>query len=218
VLELRGVSKSWSGRPVLNELDLSLLPGTTTWLGGRNGVGKTTLLRIAAGLICPERGSVRLAGLDPEADRRAYQRRLGYLPAGNGALYARLSVRDNLDFWAGMALLARGQRQAAVETALTRFELGPLARQRADRLSMGQRQRVRLAAAFLHEPELILLDEPQTSLDPDALELLARALDELRDRGGSALWCAPKPDEGIDFDRLLELDAGRLSERTAVPA
>jgi ABC-2 type transport system ATP-binding protein len=218
VLELRGVSKSWNGRPVLHELDLSLLPGTTTWLGGRNGAGKTTLLRIAAGLICPERGSVRLAGLDAEADRRGYQSRLGYAPAGNGALYARLSVRDNLDFWAGMALLGRAERSAAVETALARFELGPLTRQRADRLSMGQRQRVRLAAAFLHEPELVLLDEPQTSLDPDALELLARALDDLRARGGSALWCAPRPEEGIEFDRLLELDEGRLCERTAVPA
>lgn len=190
-LTARDVVKRWSGRAVVDGAGISLARGTVTWLGGRNGSGKTTFLRLLAGLIDPDAGEIRLDGLHPMADRREYQRRLGFLPAGNGALYARLSVADNLEFWAGLAMLPRRVRRTRIESVLARFELAPLAHSRVDRLSMGQRQRIRIAMTFLHEPEVVLLDEPHTSLDEDGIRLLDSALAELTGRSGCALWCSP---------------------------
>jgi ABC-type multidrug transport system ATPase subunit len=206
-LALSGIVKSWRGLSVLDGIDLALEPGSVTWLGGRNGAGKTTLLRIAAALILPDRGTTRVAGIDPERDRRSYQSRLGYLPAGNGGLYARLTVAGNLNFWAGMALLDRSRRLAAVDRALRRFGIEELRDRRVDRLSMGQRQRVRLAATLLHDPQVVLLDEPHASLDDDGLGLLRSVFEELTLAGGAALWCSPSrigSDLRRDFEYVLE--------------
>jgi ABC-2 type transport system ATP-binding protein len=206
------VTRRWASRLVLIDATLSLSPGTVAWLGGPNGAGKTTLLRIAAGLLLPHAGSISLCGLDPERDRRAYQRRLGFVSAGDRGLYARLTVAQNLGFWAGLALVPRERRSELIDRALARFELGELAGRRVDRLSMGQRQRVRLSMAFLHEPTLVLLDEPHTSLDDAALALLDAALAEIAAAGGAALWCSPAGRQlPLRADLRLRLDDGRVS-------
>jgi ABC-type Na+ transport system ATPase subunit NatA len=190
-LALRGVVRRWGKKTVLKGATLTLEPGVVAWLGGENGAGKTTLLRVAVGLIFPHGGTVRLFGLDPDGDRRLYQRRLGYLSAGNGGLYARLTVEQNLELWAGLAMVAPRQRAATIHAAIERFGLEELRARRLDRLSMGQRQRVRVAMVFLHEPDVVLLDEPHTSLDDHGLALLDAALAEVTARGGAALWCSP---------------------------
>jgi ABC-2 type transport system ATP-binding protein len=191
MLSLEAIVRRWGRTRVLDGATLHLLPGTVAWLGGPNGSGKTTLLRIAAGIVAPQGGSIRLAGIDPEQDRRAYHRRLGFASAGDRGLYARLSVAQNLAFCAALALISPRNRAGVLRAAIDRFGLAELADQRVDRMSMGQRQRVRLAATFLHEPSVVLLDEPQTSLDEAAMALLQMALDELTARGGAALWCSP---------------------------
>ena len=212
LLSVRGVERAWERRPVLMGVDLELQRGEVAWLGGANGAGKTTLLRIIAGLVGPDAGSVELDGLDPVRDRRAFQLRLGFLPAGDRGLYARLNVRRNLDFWAGLALIPRSGRQAAVDRVVTLFELGELIGQRVDRLSMGQRQRVRLAMVFLHDPDVVLLDEPHTSLDDAGLALLREALGAHTAAGGAALWCSPAIDQAhLPHDRAWRLDAGTLA-------
>jgi ABC-2 type transport system ATP-binding protein len=190
-LELLAIERRWGSQQVLKGATLGLAQGTAAWLGGPNGAGKTTLLRIAAGLIVPHAGSTRLFGLDPERDRRAFQRRLGYLSAGDRGLYARLTVVYNLEYWAGLAHVPPRRRPALVEATVARFGLQELADRRVDRLSMGQRQRVRLAMTFLHEPDVVLMDEPHTSLDDSALELVDEAITHLCARGGAVLWCSP---------------------------
>jgi heme ABC exporter ATP-binding subunit CcmA len=208
-LSARGIVRRWGDSEVLRGVDIALEPGSRAFLGGRNGAGKTTLLRICAGLVAPHAGEVRLGGLHPVRDRRAFQSRLGYLPAGNGGLYARLTVRQNLEFWASLALLSGSRRTAAVDGALAAFELEGMERSRVDRISMGQRQRVRLAMTFIHEPSVVLLDEPHTSLDDEALALLRGALDLHGDRGGSAIWCAPgSAQAGIDTDVSFWIEDG----------
>lgn len=208
---LTDIVKSWRGSDVLAGASLDVNPGMRAWIGGRNGVGKTTLLRIAAGLIAPDSGAVRLHGLDPEADRRAFQSRLGFLSAGNTGLYARLNAWDNLDFWAGIAFVPRRDRPAAIEDVVERFALGDLARRRVDRMSMGQRQRVRLAMTFLHAPSVLMLDEPQTSLDDDALALLGSALDAHTRGGGTALLCAPTREKlELEVDAAYVVEGGEL--------
>jgi ABC-2 type transport system ATP-binding protein len=190
LLAVEGVRRGYGTRAVLAGASLRLEAGVVAWLGGPNGAGKTTLLRIIAGVLAPDTGTVRLRGLDPEHDRRAYQRRLGYLPAGDRGLTARLTVRQQLELWAALALLGHRRREL-VDATLARLELEELSDRRVERLSMGQRQRVRLALAFLHEPDVVLLDEPHTSLDEFGLALLEDALAGVTARGGAVLWCSP---------------------------
>jgi ABC-2 type transport system ATP-binding protein len=190
-LALADIHRAWGSRVVLQGASLSVPRGTVVWLGGRNGAGKTTLLRVAAGILIPQRGSISLDGLHPERDRRAYHRRMGFLPAGDRGMYARLTVTQNLDLAARLAQVSRRDRRRLVEQGIARFELQDLAGRRVDRISMGQRQRVRLAMTFVHEPDVVLLDEPHTSLDDPALELLEAAMFESTLRGGSVLWCSP---------------------------
>jgi ABC-type multidrug transport system ATPase subunit len=212
LLELADIHKSWGARTILAGVDLAAGRGTLIAVSGANGIGKTTLLRIAAGLIHPDSGEVAIDGLHPERDRRAYLARLGFLSAGDRGLYARLSARRHLDLSARLALLSARERSAAVERALELFELDGIADRRADRLSTGQRQRVRLAMTFVHNPDLVLLDEPANSLDSDGLDALVRYLDLVRGRGGAAIWCTPEA-SGVpaDADTTLRLANGRLS-------
>lgn len=211
-LALVGVTKSWQkGEPVLDGLDLSLDLGTKTWIGGRNGVGKTTLMRIAAGLIDPDRGRAQVWGFTASENRARYQRLVAFLPAGDRGLYARLTVRHQLRFWAQIGLLPAPRVRQAVEHALEAFELRELADRRVDRLSMGQRQRLRIAMTFLGEPETVLLDEPLTSLDAEGAAVLTRAIDDLIERHGALLWCSPTGERlNQEFDARWVLSGGRL--------
>jgi ABC-2 type transport system ATP-binding protein len=212
-LAIRDVHKRWAKNqpPVLDGVDLELDLGTKTWVGGRNGAGKTTLMRIAAGLIDPDRGRVQAWGFGPRERRSQYHRLVAFLPAGDRGLYARLSVRQQLRFWAGMAMLEPKQGARRVEEMLDSFELRELAERRVDRLSMGQRQRVRIAMTWLGEPETVLLDEPLTSLDGEGALLLERAIEELLARGGALLWCSPSGDHpALEFDSDWILDQGKL--------
>ena len=212
-LSLRGVSKAWDkGRvPVLNRVDLDIDVGDKVRIAGRNGVGKTTLMRIAAGLIDPDRGEATVWGTSALAGPERYQRLVSFLPAGDRGLYARLSVRRQLDFWARIAMVPRRQVRARVDEAIENFDLGELADRRVDRMSMGQRQRLRIAMTFMSHPDVLLLDEPMTSLDGEGAAILFTAIERVLDRGGALLWCSPAGEHlEYEFDRTYMLDEGRL--------
>jgi ABC-2 type transport system ATP-binding protein len=214
-LEMRSIVKSWPGAgTVVDGIDLVLDRGTALAICGHNGTGKTTLLRIACAMIAPDSGTVRAGGVDPERARMQFHRRVGFVSAGNAGLYARLKAEQHLDLAARLALIPRAERGAAVARAVDAFELAPLCGKRVDRLSMGQRQRLRLALGFLHDPDLVLIDEPTSSLDDAGIALLVDALDALKTRGGAALVCMPTHWEQIPaLDAGMVLDGGRL-ERT----
>jgi ABC-type multidrug transport system ATPase subunit len=212
-LRLSGISKRWrKDLPlVLDSLDLTLESGTATWVGGRNGIGKTTMMRIAAGLIEPDSGRAEMWGVSPNENRARYQQLVSFLPAGDRGLYARLTVRRQLEFWARIAMVPRKRFRAAVEEAIATFELDELADRRVDRMSMGQRQRLRIAMTFLPQPEVVLLDEPLTSLDAEAGELLQQAIAVLLERDGAVLWCSPSGEHlDLTFDAHWMLERGRL--------
>jgi ABC-2 type transport system ATP-binding protein len=215
LLELRSLRKRWRGnpQPVLEGVDLDLRPGTCTWVGGRNGAGKTTLLRIAGGLIAPDSGTVSLRGLDPERNRRLFVQRVGLLTAGDRGIYARFSPRQHLEWVTRLAFVPFRTRAQHIERAIELFELGALADRRADRMSLGQRQRLRLAMTFLHTPEVVLLDEPLNSLDDEGVGILLQALEMHKAAGGTAMWCSPPSDQrSIDFDRKYLLVDGLLHD------
>ncbi|HTX09576.1 MAG TPA: ABC transporter ATP-binding protein [Solirubrobacteraceae bacterium] len=212
---LDGIWRYW-GRgkdrwAVLRGIDLEVAPGMVTGISGRNGAGKTTLLRIATAILAPDAGTVTVDGITSDGNWREYHRRIGFLSAGDRGLYARFSVRGHLDYCARIAFIPRDRRGQAVEDAMVRFGLTDLAARRADRLSQGQRQRLRLALTLVHEPQVLLLDEPRNSLDDEGLAMLSRAIDEVLARRGSVIWCSPAGDEeSVEFDRRLIIEDGVL--------
>ena len=202
-LALHEVRKRWprTGQQVLDGVELVLAPGTVNLLSGSNGAGKTTLIRIVAGLVIPDGGCVEVFGLHPERDRAACHRRLGLLSAGDRGVFPRLTVRQHLRYWACVSLIPRNERGQAIADALVRFKLEELETRRLDRMSQGQRQRVRVAGAFLQSPDLLLLDEPANSLDDEGFAVLRDAVQRSTARGGAVLWCAPAADrEPMEFD------------------
>ncbi len=213
VLEIKDLYHRWKGPkpPVLDEVSLTLRAGEVTWIGGRNGVGKTTLLRLAAGILMPQRGSVRIGELSSTARGARYQRQIGFLSAGDRSLQARMRVTQQLDYWARLAYVPRERRQELVDLSLEQFGLEEFADRRVDRMSMGQRQRIRLAMAFLHEPRVVLLDEPRNSLDDEGYALLSKQSEQAAARGATILWCSPRgEDRVIECDASYSLVEGRL--------
>ena len=215
VMSFAGIWRSWGCRRrrrlVLRDVDLNLTPGTAVRVEGANGAGKTTLLRIGAGILRPDAGTVRLEGLPAEGNWREYHRRVGFLSAGDRGLYARFSVRGHLAYAARIAFVPRADRRQAVEATLVRFDLQDLAKRRADRLSQGQRQRLRLALTVVHRPRVLLLDEPRNSLDAPGQAMLADAVAEVLAAGGAVLWCSPAGEQQpVEFDRSYAIRDGAL--------
>jgi heme ABC exporter ATP-binding subunit CcmA len=211
-LELYDLHKRWRRElPLLEGIDLTLESGEVAWIGGRNGAGKTTLLRIIAGLIDPDSGEVRAYGMHPFRQRREFQRRVAFLSAGNTGVYARLTVLGQLDCWARVSFVPRAEREQRVKDTLRHFGLEPLAGNRSDRLSMGQRQRLRIAMTFIARPEVVLLDEPRNSLDGEGAEMLHAAIRGTVQRGGAVLWVSPTGEPvTYDFDSSYLLEQGTL--------
>lgn len=156
----------------LGPLNLELDAGDHLAVLGGNGAGKSTLLRLLATLTRPASGRLELLGLDAATQRERLRARLGYLGHQVG-LYPALTVLEHLEFFATL----HGLGQCEVEAALAALRLAPQARRRAEALSRGQQQRLALARSVLHRPELLVLDEPDASLDAEGRDLLGRLFD-----------------------------------------
>jgi heme exporter protein A len=184
VIETRSLRKSFGLRPVLRGVDLEVAAGECLALIGPNGAGKTTLLRILATLSKPTGGLVRVAGLPLPAAAGEVRRRLGVV-AHHTLLYSDLSADENLQFYARMyALRGARPRIAAV------LEQVGLAARRNDLVrtfSRGMQQRLAIARALLHDPEVMMFDEPYTGLDPHAADMLDQVLAEARRAGRTTL-------------------------------
>lgn len=173
VISLGSVSRQLSGRTIISDLDLSLDRGEVLGLLGINGAGKSTTLRMISGMLAPSSGSVTLSGFDLYANPERARRDIGYLPE-EPPLYGELSVEEYLRFCAQLHGIESAAINAAVEKAIERCELGDMRKRLTSLLSKGFRQRVGLAQAIVHEPALIVLDEPASGLDPiQALRLRA---------------------------------------------
>ena len=190
--------------------------GTITALVGPNGAGKTTLLRCIAGLETPFSGTVRVAGLDVVEEPRRAHRHTGFLQDFFG-LYDDLSVRHCLDFHAAANGTAPALRPQAVARTAERLGLQDRLDQRAGTLSRGLRQRLAIAQAIIHEPDVILLDEPSAGLDPEARETLSSLLRQLRDAGLTLIVSSHILTELEDYStHMLILQDGRVVEHCPI--
>ena len=184
-LALHAVSRNRAGRTVLKPTTLQLAAGEVLGLLGVNGAGKSTTLMLMAGVLAPSRGRVELNGVDLGEFPQGARRHIGYLPE-HAPLWPELTVREQLDAHGALRGLRGATLRAPRENLLQRLDLAPLARRLCAQLSLGQRQRVGLACALLHQPDVLVLDEPGTGLDPLQTENL-RALLRERAAAGAAI-------------------------------
>src|SRR5690348_4046106 len=165
LLQLDRIRRRLGGRDVLREVSFTLQRSEVLGLLGVNGAGKSTTLAIIAGVLAPDAGTVRIEGRDVTDDVRALRDRIGWVPE-NVPLWPELTVVETLDASARLRSMARVARHSAIEREVARFGLADLARRLCGQLSLGQKRRVGLAQALLHEPDLLVLDEPGNGLDP----------------------------------------------------
>jgi ABC-2 type transport system ATP-binding protein len=165
VIEARELSKRYGDLVAVDDVSFSVAPGEVVGFLGPNGAGKTTTMRILTGFLPPTDGSAAIAGHDIFEDPLAARRAVGYLPE-TPPLYPEMSVEDYLDYVARIKDVPRRARAGAVDRALERCGLGDVRRRIIGALSKGYRQRVGLAQAIVHEPPVLILDEPTVGLDP----------------------------------------------------
>ena len=210
-VRLDGVGKRFGATAALDGVSLALWPGVTGLLGP-NAAGKTTLLRILSTVLAPSGGSVRLLGRDPSApaQRTAIRRRLGYLPQelgfpGGFTAFAFVDYLAVLKEWADA-----GARHAEVRRVLDQVGLGGISTKRIRALSGGQRRRVALAQALLGSPELLILDEPTTGLDPEQRASLRQVLAEAARTSTVLISTHQTEDVAALCERVIVLDGGRV--------
>jgi ABC-2 type transport system ATP-binding protein len=209
VLRLAKATRRYGNRAALDQVDLELEEGEVYALIGRNGAGKSTLAKAAIGVLALDEGSARVLGADPSRDRHV-RREIGVAPQ-EIALYPHLTVAENLDVFAALAGVSRSERAAAIARAMDETVCVERAAERLDHLSGGWRRRANLAAAIVHRPRLLVLDEPTEGLDTETLLILRRLIDRLRaDRTAILLISHNAEDVAFLADRLGVLEAGRL--------
>lgn len=212
-IEVRGLRRAFGSVVAVDDVSLTARPGEVTGLVGPNGAGKTTLMLVLATLLTPDRGTMRIEGLDPVRDTREVRRRVGWMPDGFGTWDA-LTVREVLAFVCAAYEMTPATARERTDEVLDLLHLGDLADRRARVLSRGQRQRLGLARALVHHPSVLLLDEPASGLDP-------RSRIELRDvvRGLAARGCTVLVSSHIlteleeMADRSVVVEGGRCDGR-----
>jgi heme ABC exporter ATP-binding subunit CcmA len=189
MLSAEGLRHAFGRVVALDDVTFRLGPGQTLAIFGPNGAGKTTLLKVLAGLIRPQAGSARVAG---------GRHTIGWI-GHHSHLYEQLTVRENLVFWASLYGVARARRGARVVAVLERLGIADRADQLVAALSRGLAQRVAIARALIHEPQVLLLDEPFTGLDLVATTELRGLLAELRSAGRVLVLATHNVDEGVEL-------------------
>ena len=204
--ELVGLRKRFGSTVAVDGLDLRVPRGVLYAFLGPNGAGKTTSLRMLAGLLRPDHGIARIHGHDVHADPSPAKQGLAYIP-DDPALYAKLTPIEFLEYTAALWNVPRAQARERAEHLLTRLGLSPRAAERIESFSRGMKQKVALASALVHEPDLLMLDEPLTGLDAAAARLVKDMLIEFVDAGGTVLLTT----------HILEV-AERLAQRIGIIA
>jgi ABC-2 type transport system ATP-binding protein len=180
-LLLDDVSKHFSGHTAVDRLSMAVRPGSIHGLLGPNGAGKSTTLRMTMNILLRDGGRLEVLGRDPERDRRVL-REVGYLPEERG-LYKRMTVMDTVVFFGRLKGLGRGECRSRGGEWLERLGLTEWADERVEALSKGMQQKVQFIATVLHDPALLILDEPQAGLDPVNQEVLAETIRGARSAG-----------------------------------
>lgn len=208
-VNIQHLSKSYGKVQALHDINLSVQQGEIFGIIGPDGAGKTTLFRILATLLLPDSGSARLTaeGLDCVGDYKKIRQIIGYMP-GRFSLYQDLTVEENLEFFAAVFGTSLQENYALVAPIYSQIE--PFKTRRAGALSGGMKQKLALCCALIHKPELLLLDEPGTGVDPVSRKEFWDMLATLRTQGLTILVSTPNMDEADLCDRVALMQHGRV--------
>jgi ABC-2 type transport system ATP-binding protein len=209
VIVARGLTKVFGKLVAVDHLDLRVRRAEVYGFLGPNGSGKSTTIRMLCGLSAPTSGEVEVLGHTLPREAEAVKRSIGYMTQ-KFSLYDDLTVGENLEFLAAVHGLARAKAHQRIDEMYARYHLGDLKNQLAGTMSGGQKQRLALAGAVLHEPELLLLDEPTSAVDPQSRRDFWDALFDLSEAGTTLLVSTHYMDEAERCHRLAILDRGRL--------
>jgi ABC-2 type transport system ATP-binding protein len=214
ILEAHGLEKAYraDGKtiPAVRDLSLRIDENQVLAFLGPNGAGKTTTIKMIAGLVLPDRGHVQINGLDPHRNPEAL-RSVGAVMEGSRNLYWRLTPMENLAYFGVLRGLTRRQAQQRGRALLERFELSHKADTTVQKLSRGMQQKVAIAVALIHEPQLLLLDEPTLGLDVEATQVVKRLVREIANEGRAVLLTTHQLDiaEALS-DRVAIIRQGQL--------
>ena len=210
LVETTGLVKSFREGvpPALDHLDTWVAGGAVTGLAGPDGAGKTTLMRLLAGLLLPSAGNIRVLGFDPTTQPEEIRARIGYMPQRFG-LYEDLSVIQNLRLYAELRGVIGEEREASFERLLNFTDLNRFQGRKAGALSGGMKQKLGLACALVSKPELLLLDEPSVGVDPISRRDLWKMVQELVGEGIGVIWSTAYLDEVELCDAVILLHEGK---------
>jgi ABC-2 type transport system ATP-binding protein len=208
-IRARGLSKRFGNLVAVDGVDLTVPKAAVYGFLGPNGSGKSTTIRMLCGLLTPSAGEIEVLGLKIPAQAEALKRRIGYMTQ-KFSLFEDLTVRENLEFIATVQDLPRKAMQARVAELLQQYRFEDRANQLAGTMSGGQKQRLALACAVVHKPELLFLDEPTSAVDPESRRDFWEKLFELADAGTTLLVSTHYMDEAERCHRLAILDQGVL--------
>src|SRR5438477_6394887 len=206
-IALDRITKRYGATTAVRELSLSVERGEMFGLIGPDGAGKTTTIRLVCGLLQPDAGSARVLGLDPVRDHRRLTESVGYL-SQRFSLYGDLSIDENIAFFA--EIHGVGDYVSRRDRLLEMTQLAPFRSRLADRLSGGMKQKLALACTLVHEPALIVLDEPTTGVDPVSRREFWKLLSEFLSQGITIVMATPYLDEAERCSRVALLHEGRL--------
>ncbi|MCW2453936.1 ATP-binding cassette domain-containing protein [Rahnella aceris] len=211
IIRLQGLMKNFPelGKPAVASLECEIHPGEVTGLVGPDGAGKTTLMRMLAGLMKPSGGSAQVIGLDPIKDGSALHAVVGYMPQKFG-LYEDLTVMENLTLYADLRGVTAEERKKTFARLLEFTSLGPFTSRLAGKLSGGMKQKLGLACTLVGQPKVLLLDEPGVGVDPISRRELWQMVHELAGEGMLILWSTSYLDEAEQCREVLLLNEGEL--------
>jgi ABC-2 type transport system ATP-binding protein len=206
-LNVQAISKKFSQSPAVEPLSFTIQPGEIVGFLGPNGAGKSTTLKMIAGCLSPDAGSIELSGIDVQKDEVAYKKMIGYLPESN-PLYEDLFVIEYLSFLAtAHAIVAPAKR---IQEVIVQTGLQSMQHKKIGHLSKGFKQRVGIAAAILHRPKLILLDEPTAGLDPNQLVEIRSLIQSLSQNAMILFSSHILQEVAAISDRVLVFHQGKL--------
>jgi ABC-2 type transport system ATP-binding protein len=210
MIQVEHLTRCYGDLTAVDDVSFHIGRGEVVGLLGHNGAGKTTIMKMLTGFLEPTSGTIRVEDLDIDRDRRAIQRRIGYLPE-NCPLYPEMTVIDYLDYQAGLHGLADDKRPHAIAQAIRRTALQEKATETIQTLSRGYRQRVGVAQAILHDPDIVILDEPTNGLDPTQILHMRELIRELARTATVMVSTHILQEVQAVCERVLILRAGKLA-------
>jgi ABC-2 type transport system ATP-binding protein len=210
ILEVRNLVKKYGDLAAVNDVNLAIQEGEILGLLGPNGAGKTTTISMITGLLKPTSGQITVDGLDLQADTNAAKAKLGLVPQ-ELALYPTLSARDNLSFFGSIYGLGGKELRERVETMLEMVQLTERANEAIETYSGGMKRRVNIAAGLLHQPQVLLLDEPTVGVDPQSRNAIFEAVEALNHAGMTVIYTTHYMEEAERLcDRVAIIDEGQI--------